>query len=229
MKISERKLLILNTIIKEHILTGSPVGSGVLVDKYNLNISPATVRKEMVELEEAGYIIQPHTSAGRIPAEKAYRIYLENLSGKNLSDKKTKEIELILRSKERENLKIAAKQISQLSGNAVFWAFHKQDIYYTGISNLFQQPEFQELETIYDISLVIDRIDEIIGEIFDGVQKGKNVFIGSENPFGNFCSAILVKYKLEDNIGLFGILGPMRMDYEKNLSLANIINNKFND
>ena len=62
-----RKTLILNTIIKEHIKTGAPVGSEVLVGKYKLDISSATVRNEMAELEQAGYIAQPHTSAGRIP------------------------------------------------------------------------------------------------------------------------------------------------------------------
>ena len=63
---NKRKELILKTIIKEHIKTAQPVGSEGLVDKYDLDISSATVRSEMAELEEAGFIVQPHTSAGRI-------------------------------------------------------------------------------------------------------------------------------------------------------------------
>jgi len=82
-----RKLIILNTIIKEHIKTGAPVGSGVLVDKYRLDISPATVRNEMAELEEEDFIIQPHTSAGRVPTEKAYNLYLSSLKEKQLAEK----------------------------------------------------------------------------------------------------------------------------------------------
>ncbi|MBU4256930.1 DeoR family transcriptional regulator [Patescibacteria group bacterium] len=72
----KRKQLILYTIIKEHIKTGAPVGSGVLVDKYKLDISPATVRNEMAELENEGLITQPHTSAGRVPTEKAYSLFI---------------------------------------------------------------------------------------------------------------------------------------------------------
>ena len=89
----KRKELILNTIIKEHIKTGAPVGSGVLVENYKLNVSPATVRNEMMALEEEGYIMQPHTSAGRIPTEKAYRLYLENINEIKLNKKEISELE----------------------------------------------------------------------------------------------------------------------------------------
>ena len=67
----KRREKILYTIVKEHIATGSPVGSEILVSKYKLGVSSATVRNEMAELEDNGFIIQPHTSAGRIPTEKA--------------------------------------------------------------------------------------------------------------------------------------------------------------
>ena len=80
-----RQELILKTIIKEHVRTGAPVGSSFLVDKYKLDISAATVRNEMADLEEDGYIIQPHTSAGRVPTEKAYELYLETIEPKKLS------------------------------------------------------------------------------------------------------------------------------------------------
>ncbi|MDO8261567.1 MAG: hypothetical protein Q7T50_08850, partial [Candidatus Magasanikbacteria bacterium] len=75
-----------------------------------------------------------------------------------------------------------------------------------------------------DISAVIDRIDEIVTETFDQVDYGPNILLGSESPFGNFCSAIMVKYKHDGNVGMFGILGPMRMDYERNIALVRFIN-----
>lgn len=220
----ERKELILNTIIKEHIETGAPVGSGVLVSKYKLNISPATVRNEMAALEEAGYICQPHTSAGRIPTEHAYRLFLEKIDDGKIDQMAEQAIGEMLQEKSEASFKEVAKAVSQITSNTVFWAFHRHNLYYTGISSLFQQPEFRELETIYDISAVIDRIDEIIAETFDRVDDGANVLIGSENPFGNFCSTILVKYKHGGNVGLFGILGPMRMNYGDNLALVKYIN-----
>lgn len=226
METSGRKNDILNIIIKEHIKTGAPVGSGVLVDKYKLNISPATVRNEMAELEEDGLIAQPHTSAGRIPTEKAYHLYIKNLSGKEPKQHELKIFEQILKNKNEQSFKQAAKEMAKISNNAIFWAFHNHNLYYTGISNLLSQPEFAQNNLIYDISVIIDRLDEIISEIFDNVEYGPQISLGSENHFGDFCGTILVKYKHKGDVGIFGILGPMRMDYEKNLALAEFINNK---
>lgn len=221
----KRKELILKTIIKEHIKTALPVGSEGLVGKYDLDISSATVRNEMAELEESGFIAQPHTSAGRVPTEKAYNFYLENLSEKKLSEAETKAFEKILAKKDEASFKMAAKDLAKISANAVFWAFHKNNLYYTGISNLLHQPEFSETGLIYDISEVIDRVEEIIGRIFNDLKFGPQIMLGSKNPFSAHCGAVVTKYRLNDNIGLVGILGPIRMNYEKNLALIKFVNN----
>lgn len=224
----KRKEKILYTIIKEHIKTGAPVGSGILVEKYKLNISTATVRNEMADLENEGYIVQPHTSAGRIPTETAYELYTKNLEDKKLSDKEAELILEVLAGKKEQDFKQTAKVLATLSGNAVFWAFHRHNLYYTGISNLLAQPEFSQTNLIYDISVVIDRVDEIINEIYDNIDNGVQILLGEKNPFGNFCSTIIDKYRLGDNTGMVGILGPMRMNYEKNLALMKFINSKIN-
>ena len=217
-----RKLIILNTIIKEHIKTGAPVGSGVLVDKYRLDISPATVRNEMAELEEEDFIIQPHTSAGRVPTEKAYNLYLTSLKEKQLAEKEAEVLKRALRGNDEASFKQTAKEMAKISGQAIFWAFHKNNLYYTGISNLFSQPEFSEPNLIYNISAIIDRMDEIIDDIFSEVKETE-VLLGSANPFGDSCSTIFSKYRRSGKTGLFGILGPMRMDYEKNLALVKYV------
>jgi heat-inducible transcriptional repressor len=222
----KRKELILRTIIKEHIKTATPVGSSVLAEKYKLNISSATIRNEMAELEKEGFIAQPHTSAGRVPTEAAYRLYIESLKVKEIREKDKISLNEALGKKDEVGFKKAAKELAEKSGNAVFWAFHKHNLYYTGISNLFSQPEFSNTNLILDISTVIDRIDEIISEIYNDLKYGEQILLGSENPFGNFCSSIIIKYKKGDYPGLFGILGPMRMDYEKNLGLVKFIGEK---
>ncbi len=223
-----RQELILETIIKEHISTGVPVGSSVLVEKYKLNISPATVRNEMAALERDGYIVQPHTSAGRIPTEEAYVLYLEKLKLKKISDINSKALDEALDSGGEIAFKETAKQISQLSGNAVFWAFHKHNLYYTGISNLFQQPEFARINIIHDISEVIDRLDEIINHIIEDTEIGLHTRLGSNNPFGSIFGSTFVKYKLDGKTGMFGVLGPMRMDYEKTIALIDYVDKKIN-
>ncbi|MGI5891596.1 MAG: heat-inducible transcriptional repressor HrcA [Bacillota bacterium] len=84
----ERKKQILHAIIKDYISTAEPVGSRAVAKKYNLGVSPATIRNEMSDLEELGYIEQPHTSAGRRPSNKGYRYYVDSLMEKETLDEK---------------------------------------------------------------------------------------------------------------------------------------------
>lgn len=79
MGLNDRKNQILKAVVDDYIGSAEPVGSKNLVNKYNFNVSPATIRNEMAELEELGYLEQPHTSAGRIPSDKGYRAYVDNL------------------------------------------------------------------------------------------------------------------------------------------------------
>lgn len=90
-ELDERKVKILNAIIKNYLETGEPVGSRTISKYTDLNLSSATIRNEMSDLEDLGYIIQPHTSAGRIPSDKGYRFYVNNLiasKDKEVSDMK---------------------------------------------------------------------------------------------------------------------------------------------
>src|ERR1700726_2440413 len=77
--LDRRKTSILGTVVYEYIATGEPVGSATLAQKYNLGVSPATVRAEMASLEDEGYLDQPHTSAGRVPSDLGYRYYVDRL------------------------------------------------------------------------------------------------------------------------------------------------------
>ena len=78
--LDERKLAVLRAIVEDYVSTTEPVGSKSLVDRHGLDVSPATIRNDMAVLEEQGYIAQPHTSAGRIPTDKGYRLFVDRLS-----------------------------------------------------------------------------------------------------------------------------------------------------
>lgn len=78
-QLGERKVKILDAIIRNYLATGEPVGSRTISKYTDLNLSSATIRNEMSDLEELGYIVQPHTSAGRIPSDKGYRFYVDHL------------------------------------------------------------------------------------------------------------------------------------------------------
>ena len=106
-ELDERKVKILNAIIKNYLETGEPVGSRTISKYTDLNLSSATIRNEMSDLEELGYIVQPHTSAGRIPSDKGYRFYVNNLiaaKDKEVSDmqewmiEKTEKMESLLKN-----------------------------------------------------------------------------------------------------------------------------------
>src|ERR1700733_961781 len=78
--LDDRKLAVLRAIVEDYVSSREPVGSKALVDRHNLDVSPATIRNDMVVLEEQGYIVQPHTSAGRIPTDQGYRLFVDRLS-----------------------------------------------------------------------------------------------------------------------------------------------------
>lgn len=102
MELSERKIKILQAVIRNYLETGEPVGSRTISRYTDLNLSSATIRNEMSDLEEMGYITQPHTSAGRIPTDKGYRLYVDNMMQEKLADLDQREKQLT----EREELLI---------------------------------------------------------------------------------------------------------------------------
>ena len=86
MELDQRKIKILNSIIQTYLITGEPVGSRTISKYTDLNLSSATIRNEMSDLEDLGYIVQPHTSAGRIPSDKGYRFYVDNLMKEKIAE-----------------------------------------------------------------------------------------------------------------------------------------------
>lgn len=210
MILDNRKEQLLEYLIREYVQTAEPIGSGVLVEKYNLGVSSATTRNDLVELEKEGLILQPHTSAGRIPTEKGFLYFVDNfLKEKELEEEKIEQLQ------ETIDAKNLAKILAKISTETILVAFNRNDIYYTGISNLFKKPEFKDQNIIVNISDVIDRLDEVVPEIYDEIHEEPKILLGEANPFGKECASILVK---NNNI-LIGILGLMRMDYEENLTL----------
>ena len=79
--LDDRKLAVLRAIVEDYVSTNEPVGSKNLVDRHSLDVSPATIRNDMAVLEEQGFIVQPHTSAGRVPTDKGYRLFVDRLPG----------------------------------------------------------------------------------------------------------------------------------------------------
>ena len=113
MQLTERKMTILNAIVRNYLATGEPVGSRTISKEQNLNLSSATIRNEMADLEEMGLIMQPHTSAGRIPSDQGYRVYVDAmLKDKEQEVDHMKEILLDKEEKLEDLLKQIARQLA---------------------------------------------------------------------------------------------------------------------
>ena len=170
---------------------------------------------------------QTHVSSGRIPTEKAYRIYIKN----NLSSTSTSSSENPLSSiyieTEREYLKKVAKLLAESLNLAVCVAFAKNDVYYTGISYLFSQPEFRDNQHyLTNFSEILDKLDDKIVEIFDDIKEDTDILFGEDNPFSEFCGTVVTK--LREDKDLLAILGPVRMDYEKAKEFIEFAKQDFN-
>ena len=215
-----RKEAILKFIIEAYIRDAEPIGSKLLSEDAELEVSGATLRNEMRELEEEGLLTHPHTSSGRIPTEAGYRYYIQHLMKPEVIAKRTAEkIATSLseyRDRERK-LKTFARIVSELCGSAVVVSFEKDSLYYTGISQFFAQPEFQDYEFTVTMSGMFDSFEDLIPELYDGYTgTDPHIFIGSESPFGDMSG--VVGGRLRDD-EFFAILGPLRMRYNRAISL----------
>lgn len=226
----DRQKNLLKYIIEEHIKTALPVSSSLMAEKYFPELSSATIRNEMAELEDAGYIVQPHTSAGRIPTLLGFKHYVDSLEhDEGLSPKDEKNLDGLALSGDRQNIKTLAKKLAELSHDAVVVSFGPFDVYYTGIANLFSQPEFVDSETVQSMSEVIDSLDSVMGQVYEEATDDSEIILGDNNPFGKSCSAIVSKMIFDDGEVVVAILGPMRMDYSRNLNLVDYIQKRLNN
>lgn len=222
--ITERQKEILYSVVKRYVKTAEPVGSSELSSEFNL--SSATIRNELNLLEKEGFLDQPHISAGRIPTEKAYKLYIQNnLSSK--TDFSDNPLSYLGMDTEREYLKKVAKLLAESLNLAVCVAFAKNDVYYTGISYLFSQPEFRDNQNyLTNFSEILDKLDDKIVEIFDDIKEDTDILFGEDNPFSEFCGTVVTK--LQEDKDLLAILGPMRMDYEKAKEFLEFAKEDFN-
>ena len=229
----ERQEIILGSIIREYVDSAIPVSSSLLVEEYDFNLSPATIRSEMMELENEGYLYQPYTSAGRIPTDKGFRYFVDVLmQEKELTKKEQNSLQVELLKLKAQNKMLArttAKLLSTMSGNlAVSGVIDSDDFYKSGIQKLLSQPEFGDLDSVSKMAEVIDYLDESMEELSQELKNKSEVeiYIGKENPIcgTNECSMVVSKYNMRNGEeGLLAIIGPKRMKYSRNVSLIDYL------
>ena len=218
----QRQHQLLTLVIDNFVATAEPVGSRFLVEKAGLDWSEATVRNELRWLEEQGYLTHPHTSAGRLPTLKGYQHYLRtlHLNELNLALKESIALEKALQvaadyEQARKNM---AKALVALSHETILVAFSPDLVYYTGLSNLFNKPDFADQQLMANVSVVFDRCEEFIASFFDEVTDEPQFFLGDEHPFGEMLSIVSMRFG-RNGESLIALLGPQRMDYKHNYEL----------
>lgn len=219
----ERRLHILFAVIDHYVKTAQPVSSKVIADLYGVDASSATIRNDMAVLEEAGLLRQPHTSAGRVPTEEGYRLYLSHVNSQSGRQVREPLRQIASETQDPQQLmRELAKTLVKLSGETALMSIDAEWNKVTGLSRLFEKPDFDDIDTLRGLSQVVDQFDEVMRSVFDTIDQDISVFLGKENPFGKQMATILVKYRLPNGAtGVFGLTGPLRMNYKKNIRLLN--------
>ena len=227
----------------------APVGSVTLAKLFQ--VSSATVRAEMALLEELGYIAQPHTSAGRVPTDAGYRYYVNTLSEHpekmeifasaalesgasrevNSSERANRALEVRVSSQTRADYAIrrAVDSLVELTGNLGLATIGDQ-LYMSGMSRLFTQPEFLDNERVRAVAKLLDNLEPWLREAAPG--QPLNIFIGQENPIGKTSQVSLIisrfRSPYSDN-SYIGVLGPTRQNYGRVISLVRYAGNILED
>lgn len=230
----KRQEKILKCIVREYTRKARPISSKTLSEKYKFRLSPASLRSEMVKLTDAGYLSQPHTSAGRVPTEQAYRFFVNKFCKPKLSLEIEKELKEIFlgRKQEEEILREMGKFIATVSRN-VSILFQKEDFFWQGLSYLLSQPEFYNIDEVIEVIESFEQLHEAIREEILDIEEGIKIYFPSgvtitwiDDKVDSFEKEKFL-FKDEDlslilgglGTGFIGILGPTRMDYEKNIAL----------
>lgn len=220
---TERQQKILAAIVEQYAEVASPVGSSLLAKAFG--VSSATIRAEMAELERAGYITQPHTSAGRVPTDKGYRQYVNSLSKGNLPPTEQRDSRALAARVQSGGLpdrtiRNAVDTLVELTHNLGLATIGDR-LYMNGLSNLFGQPEFMNAGQVQQVARLLDDLEPWLHEA--APNEPLSVYIGSENPVGRSaqCTLIISKFRSPySDQSYIGVLGPTRQQYRDVMRLV---------
>ena len=236
---TERQEALLASIIREYVQTAQPISSKQIENSGFFELSSASIRAEMNELEERGYLAHLHTSGGRVPTDKAYRYFVDNLidleSIRPMERDKRKIKEVIQRAENdpRELIKTVGQVLSSLSENLVITNIEDDplkndgsEFFKTGLSSLFELPEFREFERIFRVTNFFDEFERFFGrieqELFNRTAEDIKIMIGQESNMKEIKdeTVIYATYQLPHGFrGMVALIGPTRMNYQRNIGL----------
>jgi len=220
---TERQKQILSAIVEQYAEVASPVGSQLLAKVFG--VSSATIRAEMAELERLGFIMQPHTSAGRVPTDKGYRLYVNALTEEKPSlperrGERALDARVVGAGVPERTIRNAVDTLVELTHNLGLATIGNQ-LYMSGLSNLFGQPEFMQPLQVRQVAELLDNLEPWLREA--APNQPLNVYIGRENPIGRSagCSLIISRFESPySSKSYIGVLGPTRQNYREVMNLV---------
>ena len=220
---TDRQQKILQAIVEQYAEVASPVGSNLLARVFN--ISSATVRADMAELERSGFITHPHTSAGRIPTDKGYRFYVNNISETDVPATQQR-AEKALKTRAGHGgvperaIRNTVDTLVELTHNLGLATIGDQ-LYMSGLSNLFGQPEFINGGQVKEVARLLDNLEPWLYEA--APNEPLSVYIGQENPIGRSagCTLFVSRFRSPfSDRSYIGVLGPTRQSYRDVMTLV---------
>lgn len=219
---TDRQARILQAIVEQYAEVAAPVGSSLLAKAFD--VSSATIRAEMAELERLGFIAQPHTSSGRVPTDKGYRHYVNQLADLDKNSQPGAERALTARvaggGLPEQTIRNTVDTLVELTHNLGLATIGDQ-LYMSGLSNLFGQPEFIHPAQVQQVARLLDNLEPWLYEA--APNKPLSVYIGQENPIGRGagCSLIISRFRSPfSDSSYIGVLGPTRQSYRDVMALV---------
>lgn len=209
-----RQQEILRALVVEYVSSAEPVSSQLLVERLPQIVSSATVRNDLLALEEAGFLEQPHTSAGRVPTAKGYQYFIANFLMPSAEQGAFSELAVAPASEDR--WRSAAKKLSAMTTEVVLIS-NGNAVFTVGMSNLFSQPEADDAERLQKIYARLEHSEELMAELQKIADDEVKILVGAENPVSDGCALLLTRCGQKE--GVVAILGFMRMSYNKNIAL----------
>ena len=219
--LTDRQQALLKAIVEEYIEGAEPVGSEVIERKYDLGVSPATIRIEMGKLTEMGYLRQPHTSAGRAPTSMGMKFYIQELMKEKTlpitAEVSIKEKMWQQRYKQERLIKEAVAALANRCDMLGLAIDDEGIVYYAGAANILDWPEFYDIDVTRFVLGLFDedpRLAEIIGRAVGADPI--NILFGEDMEFEYLrpTSFVFTKYDVSENkTGVIGVIGPARMNF----------------
>lgn len=231
---TSRQTIILRATVREHIRTGTPVGSAGLLERLRLPVSSATVRAEFSLLERAGFLSHPHASAGRIPTTAGYRYYVDHAAPRTTQASAATRLRTLEQSAtaapDQVLVRTLAHLLARLSGTLAVVATRAALVHEAGLGNLFRTPEFADNPDAADIERLLEVLEDRVDEVSARADAGPTVFIDGENPWvrSRRISVVLAApTRASREPMIAALIGPIRMPYDRHLCVMEALYRAF--